>query len=248
MSPIYLINLDRSADRLAFMREQADRLGLSFTRIRGQDKNTDLPSWIYSQFSGAPLPPGKIGCYASHLIALRKFVETKHEALILLQDDVTLEEDFLVTSEAAIASAPPGWDLIQLATNFKNPCYRLRQLKGDRWLVRHSRLPVGAGALAFSRSGAEKFLEPRLRQRAFDLEIRYGWLSKLDIYGVYPAPAVQKENFRSEIGPAASVDPELRRRWRPGLASRLYGAFYVMAKLGTRGTLSCWRDGLTAKS
>jgi glycosyl transferase, family 25 len=238
--PVFVINLDRSPDRMEFMREQGRELGMEMHRISGVDGRKNLPQSLQWQFSSGVLPQGKIGCYASHLVALQQFMETGHQALILLEDDITLGPDFYEVARAAIFAAPPGWDIIQLASNFKNPCHRLSALQNGKWLVRHSRLPAGSAALALSREGAQKLLNPRKRMRTFDLEIRYGWVNNLDIFGVSPPPAEQFERFESLIGPHHAEDKHLRRQWRPGLLSQIYGALYVKAKLGLTGTLRCW--------
>jgi GR25 family glycosyltransferase involved in LPS biosynthesis len=48
--PIFLINLDRSPDRLSFMQQQAERLSFAFERIRGVDGVRGLPDWLIPQF------------------------------------------------------------------------------------------------------------------------------------------------------------------------------------------------------
>jgi glycosyl transferase family 25 len=39
--PAYVINLDRSTDRLAFMHQQAERFGLPFERVPAIDGDPD---------------------------------------------------------------------------------------------------------------------------------------------------------------------------------------------------------------
>lgn len=49
-TPIFLINLDRSPDRLAFMQEQAERLGLKLERISAVAGTRGLPKWLAPRF------------------------------------------------------------------------------------------------------------------------------------------------------------------------------------------------------
>jgi glycosyl transferase family 25 len=256
--PIFVINLDRSPERLAFMRAQADRIGLKFERVSGIDGARALPQWLSSRFLSetgeirSRMSSGEVGCYASHLVTFAAMIERKIKAAVVLEDDVTLDADFLRAAQAAIAAAPEGWDCIHLSTRFKNPCFPVADLEGQRKLVRFSRMPAGSAAYAISFEGASKLLAPGLRTRPFDMEFRYAWLADLDIFGVYPAPAVQESALPTTID--ATWRTKLRGtrlfwqrrlpkpRWAPSTLSQLTGAIFVKRKLGVIGTLSCWRD------
>jgi glycosyl transferase family 25 len=255
-TPIFVINLDRSPERLAFMQDQAKRLNFDFERVRGVAGTQALPKWLAPQFVSeggeilSRMSSGEVGCYASHLVAFAWMFERQLPAAIILEDDVTLEAAFLAAAEAAISAAPAGWDCIHLSTRFKNSCFPIAALDGGRHLVRYSRLPAGSAAYAISLSGATKLLAPRVRRRPFDMEFRYAWIADLDIYGVYPAPAVQEELLASTIKlrqrtKLASGGRWQRRfpkpRWAPNPFSQLWGALFVKRKLGLTGTLECWR-------
>jgi glycosyl transferase family 25 len=260
--PIFLINLDRSPDRLSFMQQQAERLSLAFERIRGVDGVRGLPDWLVPQFLttdgtvASRMSNGEVGCYASHLVVFQEIVRRGLEAAIVLEDDVTLADNFLDASCKAIGAAPAGWDCIHLSTRFKNPCHTLRRLGSPHRLVRYSRLPAGSAAYAISRSGAEKLLSLGVRRRPFDMEFRYAWLANLDIVGVWPAPAVQESLHATTIDAAWRTPAKTRGviwkrrlpkpRWGPGTLSQLWGAICVKRKLGVVGTLSCWRDEFAA--
>jgi glycosyl transferase family 25 len=256
--PIFLINLDRSPDRLSFMQQQAERLSFAFERIRGVNGVRGLPDWLIPQFLSSDgtiasrMSNGEVGCYASHLVVFQEIVRRGLGAAIVLEDDVTLADDFLDASYKAIGAAPAGWDCIHLSTRFKNPCHTLSRLGSPHRLVRYSRLPAGSAAYAISRSGAEKLLSLGVRRRPFDMEFRYAWLANLDIVGVCPAPAVQESLHATTIDatwrtPGKSRGVIWKRRlpkprWGPGTLSQLWGVICVKRKLGVAGTLSCWRD------
>ena len=143
--PACLINLDRSPERLAFMQEQAERLGISMQRISGIDGRSKMSS-------------GEVGCYASHLIVMRQIVEDGHAAAIILEDDVSLDPRFMTVAAAAISAAPRGWDIIHLCTHFKKAAWYPIADLGGHTLVRYSRLPVNTVAYVISRRGCGKFL------------------------------------------------------------------------------------------
>jgi glycosyl transferase family 25 len=241
--PIFVINLDRTPERLAFMRAQADRLGLEFKRIPAVEGARGLPGWLAPYFKAETgnarpsMSDGEIGCYASHLLTFATMIEQGIEVAIVLEDDVTLDENFVAVTEAAIASAPAGWDCIHLSTRFKNPCFPILDLGDRRHLVRYSRLPAGSAAYAISRNGALKLLVPRVRTRPFDMEFRYAWIADLDIFGVYPAPSIQDSNLPT------TIDAPWRRRlresrwlwqrrlpkprWAPSVLSQAWGTLFV---------------------
>ena len=81
---IFVINLDRSKDRLDSMKTQLDNLNLAFERIAaidGRCADEDSLNKHYSQELNrkkyfTPLTKGEIGCYLSHLSACKKSAAT----------------------------------------------------------------------------------------------------------------------------------------------------------------------------
>ncbi len=226
------------------MRAQATRLGLRYERVAAVDGVQDVPRWMRDEFDfNAGLSSGEIGCYASHLKICAEIIEQKIDAAIVLEDDVTLDEDFLECSAKAIERAPDGWDIIHLSTNFKKPAVPIRSLDSIRSLVRYARMPVNSAAYAISASGAAKLLAPGRRNRPFDMEFRYAWTRGLDICGVYPPVARQCGEFISTIRqPSPEDDPAgmlskktPRPKWKPGLKTQIHGWFYVQRRLGLNG-------------
>jgi glycosyl transferase, family 25 len=248
MPSIFLINLDRSHERLALMQAQANVLGLAFERIPAIDGTRQLPGWMVSQFLDdrglvrGGLSEGEVGCYASHLFVLSKIVERRLAAAIVIEDDAVLDQDFERAVCAAIDAAPAGWDCIHLSTDFKRPAFPIADLGSERGLVRYKRLPVNSLGYVISRAGAAKLLEARHRVRPFDLEFRLAWLSGLEIFGTYPALA--RANGRLETTIQADWKDRgctaTRTRWKPSWASRVHGWFYVMVRLKPAGALRSW--------
>jgi glycosyl transferase, family 25 len=256
---IFLINLDRSPARLQFMSAQAAQHGLTFERIRAVDGLTEIPTWLKGQFDAASgMSDGEIGCYASHLGICALIKEQKIPAAIVLEDDALLDPDFAETCQSAIASAPAGWDIIHLSTQFKRQHYPISPFGNGRSLVRYTRLPSNSAAYAISAAGAAKLLNSGSRCRPYDLEFRYAWIRDLDVVGVYPPPARQHTDIPSTInakhhGGAArgsmmrAGKSTIQKAWQPGFASQAYGRLFVMRRLGVVGTLYCWRNDFTRK-
>ncbi len=232
---IFCINLDRSPDRMEFMRGQFLRLGLTVVeRVPGIDGAANVPAWMAHEFEDTPLTSGEIGCYASHLVCAWRIIAQDLSCAVVLEDDVTLQSDFIETAGAAVAAAPPGWDYIHLSSHIKRSVVHVADLTTGRTLIRHTRLPVNTAAYILSNAGARKWLKPRPRIRPNDMDVRYGWLDDLDIYGVYPSPASQEDDFESDIGGTHGGKRKIKdpRNFAPGLASRIYGALWQARKVG----------------
>ncbi len=228
---VFLINLDRSVDRLAHMQQQFDRLGMSVERLPAAE-GLNIPAWMRSEFKGAhQLSAGEVGCYASHLMVAHKIVAEQLPYAVALEDDAVLDDDFLAACADAVQHAPDDWDLIHLsaASSTKRPVVGVADLQRGRALVRYLKYPWTAAAYIISNRGARKCLAPMERVRPIDWANRYPWMQGLNEFGVHPAPARQKPDVASEIGFCRAHE---RRNFSPGLASILYGAWWTTRQIG----------------
>ena len=213
--PVLVINLDQSSDRLTFMRQQAERVGLEFERISAVDA-LDVPDDLASYFAHiqtGTLPivdDGAVGCYASHLKALRRFEQTDAPAALILEDDARLPENIVQVLDELIAALPAGWGFVHLSRLPMHAFKPIAVLPRGRRLVRYSRMPPGAAGYLISRVGAAKLLNKSiLRFWAIDTDIRRPWVFGHDAYGVIPPPIQQL--------PMPTTIPRLRRSARRGL-------------------------------
>lgn len=91
----YLINLDRSVDRLSKMQSQFDSINISFTRVSGVDGKL-LTAEQLAQITDAvqrweiPLPASEIGCFLSHRKCIELIANGDDEYAAIFEDDVTL--------------------------------------------------------------------------------------------------------------------------------------------------------------
>jgi glycosyl transferase family 25 len=239
----YLINLDRSPERLAFMQAQFDALGLEVERVPGIDGRGNIPERWRLQFQCGPLTSGEAACYASHLLVAEKLLASDQPCALVLEDDAEFLTGtaFFEVTEAAVKAAPAGWHMLHLTSGFKRIPHRVCKLGAHHWLVRHSRLPAGSAGYILSRAGAAKLLKFRMRVRPIDMEFRYAWVIGFDLYGIHPMLIDQDHaKFSTTIDSTWRTDPPVKHKFAPRKLSRLYGWAFVRYKLGLYGSLKCW--------
>lgn len=105
--PIYVINLEKSTARKAYMQAQFDQLFTNdskqeiyfFKAINGKE-NPNYPLFQHYNekkrlnVKGYPLTLNQLGCYASHYSMWEKCVEL-NQPIIVLEDDAKFKENFL---------------------------------------------------------------------------------------------------------------------------------------------------------
>jgi glycosyl transferase, family 25 len=186
--PALYINLDRDVERRKFLQGDLDAIGLQSTRIAGVN-GADIPASIAHLFAhigkGEPLmKPGELGCYASHITAWQHIVTNDLPHALVLEDDASFTEDASEVLQQTIDNLPSGWDFVHLASGPDRAFRSLTTLPCGRRIIRHSRIPFGAGGYLMSRSGAAKMLRPIPRVWPIDLDTRRPWVFGVDAYGL----------------------------------------------------------------
>ncbi len=219
MIPTFVINLDRSTDRLEHITKEFARARLRFNRFPAIEGHS-IPQDLQPYFQGCALLPGEIGCYASHLALWHRIAsgECGPEALIC-EDDIALPEDMEWLLENILSVLEPGnWDVVRLSSTPKRAMVRIAQLIGGRALVKYSHEPTNTGATLVSRAGARKLIRPRVVRRPVDQDLRCSWELKLTTYGVEPNPILHNVAGASIIGSMGGTTAirraDLTRGWR----------------------------------
>ena len=225
---IFLINLDRSTIRLGRMIDQFRDLGIRADRVSAID-GRQVPEWMRDQFEDSPLSDGEVGCCASHMLVYKLMIERDLAHAIVIEDDAVLAPEFIRVAQAAIEAAPTGWDVIKLCNRPDMTTIELVRLNRHR-LVRFSRQPESTVAYAISRSGAEKLLAPRHRDKPIDTQMRMPWEIGIEQYGVVPRVAWQ--------GDAKSIIQTMG-------GQSTNGRFRTICRRGDRSFLRSKVDGMT---
>ena len=198
---IYLINLDRSTERLAQFRQQTDALNLEFTRIAAVDGALHFPQGQTDHRYYRPLAPSEMGCYTSHVQTLNLFIESDFDFAIILEDDCIIQNIFLNCIEEAIEKhAEVSWDVLKLQGK-KKGLIHLYGLPTTN-IVEYSSVPLSTRAAIWSRAGAHKMLRHYQRYgitRPIDVDLRFTWENDLRIMLLNPTAVLKKKNAATTI-------------------------------------------------
>lgn len=193
--PVYVINLQRSQQRLDNARQQLQAIGVEFSRIDavdGQRLTEDEISAAYDAKTNrqrfyAPLSLGEIACYMSHQKSWRTLLESDAEAAVVLEDDILVSEPF-AQLDTALAQMPEAWDLLKLAQPFRPKKASVRTTVGSFQLVDYhqDKPPMGACGYIISRQGAKKLLSRQRFFRPVDVDMQWQWETGCDVKGLLP--------------------------------------------------------------
>ncbi len=159
--PVFLINLDRSRERLERMAYRLDHVGLEWTRIPAIDGAEALragcPDYDPAgaiRAGGRALRPGEVGCYLSHLEAARQVAASGCTWGLVLEDDANLSADMALRLDALIGDLPDTVDLVNLS---RRPRHRISPLSPRIGLVQAHYFPVTTTALLWRADAARAF-------------------------------------------------------------------------------------------
>jgi glycosyl transferase family 25 len=164
----YLINLDRSVERLTQATSQLETQNVPFTRVQafdGSGIDTDntapyAPSRSL-QYFGRTMQGGEIGCFLSHVDCARRFLASGANYSLVLEDDIQLTAEFAMVLPELMEWLAQRQDLDWYLVNLGNPRLKIAtQLHqfGSYTLFRAHYFPMTTTAILWSRAGAEEFL------------------------------------------------------------------------------------------
>lgn len=188
--PVYLINIDRAADRLAEIQRQSSEFGFRFERVDGVDgalvpreQWTDVDHARFQRRHGRTILPGEYGCYRSHLMALHQFLMGGDEMAVIIEDDVALDGNFLARALAAKEAAPTA-DLIKLVNHRWGGFRAMTSSQKGDVVGRCLFGPQGSTACYLvTRSGAEKIVRSlAVMSLPWDVAVERGWEMQTSIF------------------------------------------------------------------
>jgi len=182
----FLINLDRSRERLAAMASQLEALQMPFTRVAAVDGRTiaaddRVDTQRYRRRHGREVRPAEVGCYLSHLAAMQAFLATDASHALILEDDATLLPALPdVLARATSREAVSTWDVLKLESRRRGFKLALLQLTVDHALCVNLYRSTGAAAYVVSRRAAQVYLDKLLPMaQPFDHAFDRGWFDRM---------------------------------------------------------------------
>jgi GR25 family glycosyltransferase involved in LPS biosynthesis len=209
---IYIIHYTKLTERKENMMSFLDKLNIPYEFINDYDQedlsyvkehyyNTDISEYsrkieIYNSTKyGAPpfrlLNDAEISCTIKHIIALKKLSEECTNGLILEDDAIPYDYDFIKESNKAIEQAPLGWGAIFLGNGCGDDFIEQKgkyQISSDLYKVPHPATNC-AEAYIMNKDSAEivyKNMLPFQQISDWELACCY-WTQNVDVYWRLPS-------------------------------------------------------------
>ena len=108
---VFLINLKRRPDRLKLSTDKLNKLGIEFTLFEAGDGKMCIEEYQTN------IKPGQLGCLLSHLNLIKHAKEKDLSNLLILEDDVSFNENFNNLFKESVKELPEDWDMFYLGGN-----------------------------------------------------------------------------------------------------------------------------------
>ncbi len=210
----YIINLDRSKERYAYIKNNVETLGYSITRFSAIDGNkleqeilqqkVDLHK--YNKFIGHYPRNGTIGCYLSHTAVWEEFLRSDAEFALILEDDVNFNSELLKQTIQEVIQMSNIWDIINFDIRHKGFPVAVRNLNNNQKLVYYLFEVTNAGCYLLNRKAAQTMLAKAYpMQLPIDHFFTRAWEFKLKFAGIEEPRLVQQQYGDSEINTSAKI-------------------------------------------
>jgi glycosyl transferase family 25 len=197
---VYVLNLDRSPERLKDFIQSFSPTGLEVVRVSGVDGNEltlphpDYDERKYRLYHGKQTSMGAIGCYFSHIKALRQFLESNEETALICEDDVAAKQELSQVLDEVLAFQN-HWDLLRLNCLHIPTHVPVRKLESGYRLSVPVYWAGGTGAYLVNRNAAEKIIACSLPMYLpYDHAFEQNWRMNLTAMMVVPFPIVLNEH------------------------------------------------------
>ena len=201
----YVINLPEAVERLEHVSNNLEKFSLDYEIVEGiRGANLVLPHKDYAELSynlmhGKRTNLSEVGCYFSHIKALDIFLKSGDTHGLILEDDITFNENFNDVLSQALTHTDK-WDLLRLSGLHAGTSVKILSLTQDYSLSCNITRQTGAGAYIVNQNAAELMIKHLLPMKlpydhAFDTE----WNFNIRTMFVTPPPIDQKNGFQSQI-------------------------------------------------
>ncbi len=191
---VFLINLDRSSDRLALAQTNLTHAGIPFQRIAGFDASKedlsqcqiDLAAFRRAHGRSAPRK-AEIGVYQSHLLAISAFLESGKEFGVILEDDAA-PDIRLASTITQLITWKNDWDIVPLFHFHRGGPLELQKQNGYSLTVYMAHISSAAAYLINRHAAKVLFNNLRIQHACIDHILFEHWTHDLKLRGIKPMP------------------------------------------------------------
>ena len=157
----FIINLDTAADRWKAIAELFARTRIAIVRVPAiagaalQLPIADFDERRFRLLHGRATNVREVGCYLSHVAAMRAFLETNDTHGLICEDDIVPGPAFEEVIECALRHAR-HWNVLRLSGLGEGTPLKIRKLCGDFHLCISLGRVKGAGAYVVDRTAARE--------------------------------------------------------------------------------------------
>jgi glycosyl transferase, family 25 len=204
----YIINLDRSQDRYAYVKPNVDQLGIPVERISAVEGkalsdaeiNEAVDVQTFKEFLSHFPKKGTIGCSLSHIKAWKAFLASPFEYAVIFEDDVNFDSVKLRTMMNDLTQNGKYWDVVSFELSHRGTPLTIKSFPNGQKLVVYLTEISHTGAYMLNREAATKLLEKSLPiKMPIDHYITRGWEFGLKFTGIENPRLVYQRYGTSEI-------------------------------------------------
>ena len=198
-----VINLASADERMKVVTNHLNDLGITFERfnaVNGRELANDVAGyskWRYALYTAKKKNPGELGCYFSHIEALKHFIESGKEYGLILEDDVNFPVEIKEVLKSAL-DINLKWDVLRLSSSKKQFLLGKKNILGE-YQIGYNLLPLKNTAAYVVNLNAAKVLVERLMpmKQPFDVALDQEWRWGLRAASLSPLPVLLKDDLGS---------------------------------------------------
>ena len=195
-----VINLASDTERMQTVSNHLNDLGIEFERlnaVNGRELDSDVAGyskWRYALYTAKEKNPGELGCYFSHIEALKRFVESGEDYGLIMEDDVNFPIEIKGLLKAAI-DIDLKWDILRLSSS-KNQFLLGRKRLLGKYDIGYNILPLkNTAAYVISLKAAKVLIKKLMPMRQpYDVALDQEWRWGLRAASLSPLPVLLKDD------------------------------------------------------
>lgn len=213
----YVINLDRSKDRLEYVMPRIQALELPIERVVGVDGSLLSPEEIqqkvdmesYKSHLNHYPKKGTIGCSLSHIKSWKAFLDSDYEFALIFEDDVQFDPAQLKNVVNQLVENKGLWDINSFELSHLGTPLTIKKLEGGQNLSIYLTEITHAGCYMINRKAAECLVEKALPiNMPIDHYFARPWEFGLRFTGV-ENPRIVHQNFGTSVIAASADSSEM---------------------------------------